>query len=506
MRTVNFRNDVLHGVAHKLGLDPSQSNFLTNEAIPIGQWIDQWVRRTYDARDWPEWTATHKFAPSASHIVRYDAVAIDLVIPPSVVGTEVQLGRILKVFLIDPNTTDAPIDTPFTLMDDGIHVGYEHGQYVWIRYIAPPPRFTAIRWQSDITYQKDDTVYSYTSGECYRSKVSGNINHDPSRTFSDPDGTDQQPNQLPTELTVPLTQGNPGIAEQSQIVDVIFNTPSLIISDPPAVNTRFFVEVVDVAGALLGNATNIANGTDTLAVIMTDLQTQLAAALTGFTVTVDTLTLTIRIEDNSQFKVNQAFWGLFTQPNINVPVRQIQAYIAAVADTATTRQVIEFTLTVDDVIPGATYSLTFRGAAGEKHTVTYVATDSDNAEQILSSLIAAITVAADTDDFFVDVWSELNTTSLVAAFSTSTPVSIDAVMTLPGSPWWELVPFPRALADQVIRGAYADLLREWGQADKGAAEEQAVPQETQTSESDFDTTPNPPLTGQQRAISRYRIG
>src|SRR6266581_4634430 len=179
MRTVNFRDGVLHAVAYKLGLDPDQSNFLTNQAIPIGSYIDEWVRRIYDGRDWPEWTVTHKFAPTTDHIVPWDAIAIDLVIPPSVVGTLVQLGRILKVFLIDPTTTDAPIDTPFAILDDGIHVGYEYGQYVWIRYIAPPPKFTAIQWLVSSTYAKDDTVYSYTTGECYKSKVNNNIGHDP---------------------------------------------------------------------------------------------------------------------------------------------------------------------------------------------------------------------------------------------------------------------------------------------------------------------------------------
>src|SRR6266508_5913483 len=71
MRTVNFRDDVLHAVADKLGLDPDQSNFLTNQAIPIGKFIDQWVRRTYDARDWPEWTITDQFVPT-NHVVPYD--------------------------------------------------------------------------------------------------------------------------------------------------------------------------------------------------------------------------------------------------------------------------------------------------------------------------------------------------------------------------------------------------------------------------------------------------
>src|SRR4051794_3769897 len=90
MRTVNFRDGVLHAIAYKLGLDPDQSNFLTNQAIPIGTYIDEWVRRTYDGRDWPEWTLTDQFTP-ANHIVPYDYL------PPGLGATQRKLGRILKV-------------------------------------------------------------------------------------------------------------------------------------------------------------------------------------------------------------------------------------------------------------------------------------------------------------------------------------------------------------------------------------------------------------------------
>ena len=78
-------------------------------------------------------------------------------------------------------------------------------------------------------------------------------------------------------------------------------------------------------------------------------------------------------------------------------------------------------------------------------------------------------------------------------------------MELPGSAWWEIVLFPRVISEQVMRGAHADLLKEWGQTDKAGVEEQAVPAETAVSEVEFNTTPNPPLTGQQRAMSRYKV-
>ena len=59
--------------------------------------------------------------------------------------------------------------------------------------------------------------------------------------------------------------------------------------------------------------------------------------------------------------------------------------------------------------------------------------------------------------------------------------------------------------DAVMRGAVADLNREWGQSDKAAAEEAVVPQETDIAAGDFTTMPDPPLTTQQAPYSRYKV-
>ena len=242
MRTVNFKSDVLWAVADKMGLDPEQSNFLTNQAIPIGKSIDQWVRRVYDARDWPELTLTDQFAP-ASHIVPYDYV-------PSGIfnATPKTIGRVIKVFLVDPDTTDAPIDTDFTLQDRGVHVGYDHGTTVWIRYITPPPRFTAVQWSSSEIYAKDDVVYSYRTGECYRSRVNNNLGHDPATAFSVPPHqiNDQDLPPAPVVITQERTPPNVGSALRNEILVISFSdaitgtTPT----DPPEAGTDFNVSCV----------------------------------------------------------------------------------------------------------------------------------------------------------------------------------------------------------------------------------------------------------------------
>jgi hypothetical protein len=107
MRILPFKQ-VLQDVAYKFGLDPDQGNFLTNEAIAIGTSIDQWVRRVYDSRDFPEWTTVGQFTPDARHIVSWDAVIIGPVGPP------IKIGRVFTVYLVDPTLRTRLIETRFT--------------------------------------------------------------------------------------------------------------------------------------------------------------------------------------------------------------------------------------------------------------------------------------------------------------------------------------------------------------------------------------------------------
>jgi hypothetical protein len=73
MRTVKFR-DVLWA--------PTSSDWIhcrrtfTNEAVTIGVYIDQWVRRLYSSQDWSEWTKIKQCAPDANHIVSYEQLPV----------------------------------------------------------------------------------------------------------------------------------------------------------------------------------------------------------------------------------------------------------------------------------------------------------------------------------------------------------------------------------------------------------------------------------------------
>ena len=53
MRTANFRDDVLWAIAYKMGLDP-EVDLLKNQAYALASFINAYVRRLWDASDWPD--------------------------------------------------------------------------------------------------------------------------------------------------------------------------------------------------------------------------------------------------------------------------------------------------------------------------------------------------------------------------------------------------------------------------------------------------------------------
>src|SRR6266542_3976060 len=117
MRTAKFR-DVLWGVAYKIGLDPAVE-LLDDQADALASYINEELRDQWDSADFPEWTKIQKVAvDSVTHTIPYEIAPIQVAPVP----TET-IGRVFNVYLIDPRTTDVPVDTPFKLRDDGIYVG-----------------------------------------------------------------------------------------------------------------------------------------------------------------------------------------------------------------------------------------------------------------------------------------------------------------------------------------------------------------------------------------------
>jgi hypothetical protein len=75
------------------------------------------------------------------------------------------------------------------------------------------------------------------------------------------------------------------------------------------------------------------------------------------------------------------------------------------------------------------------------------------------------------------VQPSIDTLNSVLTLSVQDEFSIEAAL-IPGQViYWKIIQFPFELIDQVVRGAYANALKEEGQTDKATMEEKVVPQE-----------------------------
>jgi hypothetical protein len=161
VQTANFRDDVMYAVAYKMGLDPTL-DLPTDLARAYVSFINAWVRRLYPNFDWPEWTLIEQRTPDASHYVDFAQAGKNVI------------GQVMKVYLVDPSTVQAISDIPFKLNASGIHVGFNHGTNVWIKYIKAAPAYTWAPYSSTATYAKDGLTYDPTSGNCYLSLQNAN--------------------------------------------------------------------------------------------------------------------------------------------------------------------------------------------------------------------------------------------------------------------------------------------------------------------------------------------
>ena len=167
MRTVNFQKDVIWAIAYKMGLDPDVSiGALTgDEAEAYVAFVNIWVRRLWDKLDFPEWTLIEERTPDANHYVAFEQ------------SNKTPIGRVYKVYLRDPATNRGPIDTPFRLLISGIHVGFNHGATVFIKFTKRAPTFTSVPWNAATTYGIGGLVFDPASGNCYSSLQADNTNH-----------------------------------------------------------------------------------------------------------------------------------------------------------------------------------------------------------------------------------------------------------------------------------------------------------------------------------------
>jgi hypothetical protein len=173
---------------------------------------------------------------------------------------------------------------------------------------------------------------------------------------------------------------------------------------------------------------------------------------------------------------------------------------------AATPKQITLSISSEQVLPGETYHLCFVSMDDREHDVEYISLPTDGAQQILSGLAAAVVALQGADPFFSGVQSSLDLLSPSLTFTiapTIAKASLDAVISPPGSLWWTYIAFPLAIVDQVVRGAYADALREQGQPDKAGPEEQQVPTEQTIHTAAFASKQYDGLSDQQVPHSRY---
>lgn len=270
MRTVNFRDVIVWPIVSRQGYDPTKDLF-SDYADALSRYINSWVRKCWDAADWPELSRLETRVPT-NHLVPYDVAVyapanwlvttgynLDSVVrdpaatsdtyislqnantghaltdgawwakvnvwdntqsytagtkvvdptsgivyiaqanitPGTVLSDSLQntkawsplysqkqpteqisdIGKVLKVYPVDPRTSDGPFDIPFRLYDTAIHVGYDHGTKVWIKFMSRASVYTLTVWDLTITYSSGDLAYDPVSGNCYRSLQSNNTNH-----------------------------------------------------------------------------------------------------------------------------------------------------------------------------------------------------------------------------------------------------------------------------------------------------------------------------------------
>jgi hypothetical protein len=94
------------------------------------------------------------------------------------------IGKILKVYMVDPTIFSGPFDIPFKEYDTAFHVGFRHGPKVWVKFMTRPSQYTFTVWSATTTYNQysttnfvSDLAYNAAVGECFSSAQPGNLNH-----------------------------------------------------------------------------------------------------------------------------------------------------------------------------------------------------------------------------------------------------------------------------------------------------------------------------------------
>ena len=478
IRTLNFRDYVLWPIAQKMGFDPS-TRLLDDQARAIGSYITEWVLRIWPSLDWNDWDIFGAFTPDpTTHYVPY------VILGPSPSQSN-YIGRVLNVYLTNPSLNEFPFETDFSEDYQGIFCGFDHGQNVWIRYLPPAPIYSAVVWDASVMYNAGDVIYWPGTGECYVSLQNFNQNHQPVSSLVPPPIPGISPGKGNMPLPIVQTQtaildnpGFPAVPKQIQLkMQRVDGAPML---DPPASGTNFEAKVYDINGTVLADVNTTATGTQTLAQIAAALVTLLQAVPALSTFTISSTGIVITFSNASDYSVR----GTVAPPGIPIGSAYLVTIIVAgyqpsVSPVAGQPQKNVITILDSAVYVGGVFTASVTTPDGIIHSASYTATVNDNGGTVLNGLMASIISAGGTDPVLAALNLSVDNTADTLTISSTKPAGVNAYETLPGVLWWYIVPFPEILVNPIVRGATADVLKEWGQTDKGLAEEQQVPAETQ---------------------------
>lgn len=218
MRTINFTQGIIYGMAHLLGIDPEQ-DLLKDHARAWVASVNSKVRYAWTFWPWPELEVTEERAfrqiwqsdvdyfagrgeDSESYFIPaqkyYRAIADSVGGTPRLVqsapGSTLYIPKpqyfaemtepfdrhiafeqpgkqsiemILDIGKSNPRTANSSGRWSFTPSGLGIDVPFGAGPTVWVTFLPRPPLFTTTTYRSNKAYARGDVVLDNGSGDCY---------------------------------------------------------------------------------------------------------------------------------------------------------------------------------------------------------------------------------------------------------------------------------------------------------------------------------------------------
>lgn len=212
--TVNFLDDVLFGVAHLLGIDPTQ-DLLKDHARPWVMSINTRLRYAWEFWEWPEFTVTEERAfrqvwysnvdyaagegeqsevyyipgdkyyraitnppvgtlpTNATYFEEIEANELDKYIAYEQYGKQA-IGQIYGVYGSSPREATPALEWSSSPSGMGLDVSLWSGTTVWITYKPRPPQFSSYAFQSAAVYRRGNVVIDLDSGDCFMALIGGN--------------------------------------------------------------------------------------------------------------------------------------------------------------------------------------------------------------------------------------------------------------------------------------------------------------------------------------------